>query len=100
MIYHIAKNSEWSACANKGEYVPSDFDKDGFIHCSEDHQVEKVANWLFKGQKDLVLLKIDPTKLNARTIYESPSGTDEKFPHVYGPINIDAIVSVSPFACN
>lgn len=100
MIYHIAKKSDWSACANKAPYKPADFDKDGFVHCSDDHQVERVANWMFKGQKDLVLLKIDPTKLNARTIYESPQGTDEKFPHIYGPINLDAVVSVLSLPCD
>jgi len=100
VIYHIAKNDEWSACINKGQYTPADYDKDGYIHCSDDRQIKRVANWLFKGQKDLVLLKIDPTKLKARTIYESSQGTDEKFPHIYGPVNLDAVIKIIQLTCD
>ena len=100
MIYHIAEEDEWLACANKSEYLPKAYQKDGFIHCSDNHQIERVANSLFKGIKNIVLLKIDPTKLNARTLYESPQETNEKFPHVYGTINKQAIVKVSELTCN
>jgi uncharacterized protein (DUF952 family) len=100
MIYHIAEKDAWLTCINKSEYYQKEYQKDGFIHCSDGHQVEQAANWLFKGKKNLVLLKIDPTKLNSRTIYESPRGTSEKFPHIYGTVNKQAIVKVSELTCN
>jgi uncharacterized protein (DUF952 family) len=100
MIYHIAEKDEWSACIKKGEYIPKRYNEDGFIHCSDDGQIEKIANLMFKGKTGILLLKIDPTKLKAKTIYESPRGTDEKFPHIYGTINKDAVVKISELACS
>jgi uncharacterized protein (DUF952 family) len=101
MIYHIAKNSDWMKSKSTEQYTPADFEKDGYIHCSDDSQIERVANWLFKGQKDLVLLQIDPTKLKAQTIYENPyDKIAEKFPHVHGPINLNAVINVFPLPCD
>jgi uncharacterized protein (DUF952 family) len=100
MIYHIAEKDEWSACQNKAEYIPKRYNKDGFVHCSDDCQVERIANSMFRTKAEIMLLKINPTKLNARTIYESPQGTTEKFPHVYGTINKQAIVKVSQLSCD
>jgi uncharacterized protein (DUF952 family) len=100
MIYHIAEEDEWLACANKPEYLPKTYEKDGFIHCSDGHQIERVANLLFKGKKDLILLKIDPSRLSSQIIYESPQGTIEKFPHIYRTIDKQAIVRVSQLTCN
>ena len=100
MIYHIAEKNEWLACANKSEYLPGRYDNDKFIHCSDSHQIESVLNCMFKGKNNLVLLKIDPTKLTAQTIYESPQGANEKFPHIYGTINKNAIIKVFELKCN
>lgn len=100
MIYHIAEKDEWSACQDKTEYVPKRYNKDRFVHCSDDCQIERIANSMFKTRAEIILLKIDPTKLNAQTIYESPQGTDEKFPHVYGTINKQAITKVSELKRN
>jgi uncharacterized protein (DUF952 family) len=100
MIYHIAEKDEWSACQNKAEYIPKRYNKDGFVHCSDDCQIEQIANSMFKTRAEIMLLKIDPTKLIAQTIYESPQGSDEKFPHVYGTIDKQAIVKVSELKCN
>lgn len=63
-----------------------------------------VANALYRGRTDLVLLEIDPAKLRSPVRFEAPvahpggasvpAGRGERFPHVYGPINADAIVTV------
>jgi uncharacterized protein (DUF952 family) len=67
---------------------------------SERHQVVKVANYLHKGQENLVLLAIDTDKLISEVRYEQ-LGTDEPFPHIYGIINIiDAVVEVREFPPN
>ena len=76
------------------DYRGDTLGSEGFIHCSDAHQVLMVANSLFRGQSDLLLLSIDPTRLSAEVRYESPRGSTEVFPHVYGPLNRGAVVSV------
>jgi uncharacterized protein (DUF952 family) len=69
------------------------------MHLSEHHQVAYVANYLYKGQKDLVLLTVDADKLSSEVRYEK-LGTDEPFPHIYGTINLDAVVKAVDFPSN
>ncbi len=98
MIYHIAIQAEWDAQADGPTYVPARYRKDGFIHCSELQQLERVADYNFRGRSDLLLLEIAPTKLEPETRYEQ--GGREKYPHIYGPINKDAISRTVAVPCN
>ena len=110
MIFHITSRADWEAAQGKGEYTAESLQAEGFIHCSTIAQVLPVAEMFFKGQQSgLVLLVIEPTHLSSELKWEHPScgGTtapppgvpegDNKFPHVYGPINLDAIVNVHDF---
>ena len=45
----------------------------------------------------MVLLEIDPARLTAELLLEVPDGADQAFPHVYGPVDVDAVVSAEPF---
>ncbi len=90
MIYHIAVKSEWDAQASSPTYAPARYASEGFIHCSEMHQLEPVANRHFNGSTNLLVLELMPTKLDAETKYEQ--GGEERYPHIYGPINKSAIV--------
>ena len=98
MIYHIAIQGEWDAQANLPTYVPDRYRKDGFIHCSERQQLERVADYNLPGRSDLLLLEIMPTRLQPETRYEQ--GGWERFPHIYGPINKDAITRTVAVRCN
>jgi uncharacterized protein (DUF952 family) len=91
MIFHITTLTAWLSQKNQPGFAPSDFQREGFIHCSTHEQVQGVLDRYFQNQTDLVLLHIDETKLTAVVKYE-PSTIQELFPHVYGPINMDAIV--------
>jgi len=51
------------------------------------------ANALFLGRDDLVLLVIDPAKVGPAIKYEGAPGS-QQFPHIYGPLNLDAVVAV------
>lgn len=97
MIYHITSNSEWELAKTKGVYKTESLTEDGFIHCSTKDQVLGVANELFVGQTDLVLLGIDPTLVGATIKYEDLYETHQLYPHVYGEINLDAICAVIAF---
>ena len=67
------------------------------MHCSDAGQVAGVANFIFKGLDDLVLLEIDPDRVRARLQYDDVPGERAPYPHIYGPLNIDAVVKVRPF---
>ena len=98
MIYHIATKEEWEDQGAAAVYAPSSYAKEQFIHCSDLHQLESVANRYFPGREDLVILELMPTKLEPQTRYEQ-SGL-EKYPHVYGPVNKDAINREMSVQCN
>ena len=89
--------SEWEAARVLGDYRLDTLDSEGFIHCSTPQQVLGPANALYRGQDDLVLLVIDPARLTAELVYEDCYEAGEAFPHIYGPLNLDAVVRVVPF---
>ncbi len=108
MILHIARRAEWDSARTRGWYRPAAFEQDGFIHCSTLAQALATANRFFYGQRDLVLLHIDERKLAAPLRYESaapPAGSVEAepraglFPHLYGNLNLDAVMEVIEFPC-
>jgi uncharacterized protein (DUF952 family) len=96
IIFHITKHQQWELAKSVGFYRGDTLDSEGFIYCSTPKQIIKVANALFHGQKGLVLLCIDSEKVRARIQYEGPEG-GERYPHIYSPVNIDAIVRVLDF---
>ncbi len=100
IIHHITTSKEAEEAARTGSYRPRTYDADGFIHCSTRDQVIRVANFLFAGRNDLVLLTIDRTALTSEVRDENLEGGDELFPHVYGSLPWSAVVSVYPFPCN
>jgi uncharacterized protein (DUF952 family) len=101
-IVHIAARGDWEDALASGRYVPPGFDQDGFVHCSFVEQVVPVADAFFAGRTDLVLLVIDRGKLSAEVRVEEPvppTGSDDRFPHVYGPIEVDAVTDVVDLPC-
>jgi uncharacterized protein (DUF952 family) len=95
-IVRISERWQWQRVQQEGFYTDDSLEAEGFIHTSELHQVIEVANYLYRGQQDLVLLFIDTDKLTSEVRYEQ-LGTDEPFPHVYGLVNVEAVVSVVDF---
>lgn len=96
MIYHIVSKSDWQATELAETYRGDTLINEGFIHCSTIEQVVDTANVWFKGRTDLLLLTIDPAKLTAPLKYED-GGDGRLFPHVYGPIEKEAIIDVVAF---
>lgn len=108
MIYHITSRAAWSEARERGDYRAESLESEGFIHCSTEAQVVPVAHKYYAGQDQLLLLVIEPTLLDSDLKWEPPSGgappegvpEDDLFPHVYGPINLDAIVNVFDLQAN
>lgn len=97
-IFHITTRKEAAEGARSGEYVPSGFDAEGFIHCSYAAQVARVAEDRFRGRADLVLLEVDPAVLTCDVIDENLEGGTELFPHVYGRLPMST-VRIHDFPC-
>ena len=105
MIFHIVKKAEWLEALRRGTYEPESLKAEGFVHCSTFEQAAQTANRFFRGQSDLVLLCIEPQRLRADLRLERPANpSDERvnqlFPHVYGPINLDAVRKALDFPCD
>ncbi|MCK6581745.1 MAG: DUF952 domain-containing protein [Anaerolineales bacterium] len=104
MILHITSKQEWSAAQSRGEYTAPSLSAEGFIHFSTDKQAVNVANAFYRGRTDLILLVVDETKLDAELKWEAPAGPPAEniseadlFPHLYGPLNLNAVASVLNF---
>lgn len=96
-LYHITSREEWSQ--THSEYLPANFDKEGFIHCSYREQIVGSANKFFHGRHDLVLLQIDRAKITSNIVDENLEGGEIMFPHIYGPLPVNAVVQELDFAC-
>ena len=99
-IYHITTKPEATRATHTGVYEPAAFGREGFIHCSYPHQVLAVANRLFRGGHDMVVLEIDPAALGCRVVDENLEGGSELFPHVYGRLNMSAVTRIHAFPCD
>jgi uncharacterized protein (DUF952 family) len=95
-IFHITSAKSWEACLTLGQYTNESLQTEGFIHFSGKKQIVGTANRYYQGQKGLVLLKVAVGRLAPELKYEiAPNG--DLFPHLYGPLNLDAVEKVYPF---
>lgn len=108
LLLHITRLRDWEEAREVGGYTPPSLRADGFIHLSSASQVVSVANAFYRGQTDLVLLVIDSDKLASPVKWEAPVHPEaageapppddaQEFPHLYGPLNLDAVVRVLDF---
>lgn len=108
-IYHIATKKDLKTRTKDGAYIPEGFDSEGFIHCSGE---PSVAMLILKDyftelaqSEEILILEIDTSKLEADFKFEAPVPKPEVekshvkdgilFPHIYGPLNINAVSGVS-----
>src|SRR6476646_8318441 len=95
-VYKICPEAALQEARKSGRFDGSADDaRDGFIHLSVGHQVTGTLAKYFAGQRDLVLLAVDPERLGEQLRWE-PSQGAELFPHLYGPLYLDYIISVDP----
>jgi len=95
-IYKICTAAEWREAGRAGAYGGSEVDRrDGFIHFSTAEQAAETAAKWFAGQRDLVLVAVDSGALGDRLKWE-PSRGGALFPHLYGPLDVKAVLRVDP----
>ena len=93
-IYKICKSAMLQEARGRGRFDGSADDaRDGFIHLSARHQVAGTLAKYFAGQRDLVLLAVDPDRLGAGLRWEKSRG-GELFPHLYGPLDLDHVIRI------
>lgn len=91
VIYHIADPNQWEQAQVSRFYTHPSLHSEGYIHCSTREQLEETANLYFADADQILILFIDPAKLEAELVYEAASRGGD-FPHIYGPVNISSIV--------
>lgn len=94
IIYHIATKEGWEQAKQDGNYVHSSLRDEGFIHCSLDQQVAGVLERYFSGQPGLIKLVIDTDRLTSKYVFDWSPSTADTFPHIYGPVNLDAVIDL------
>jgi glutathione S-transferase len=101
-VVHLALADEWEdAVATGGPYrrstIGRSLDDEGYVHCAFASQVAGVVGRFSRGREhDVLVLVLDPRRLDAELRVEDLSGTGEAFPHLYGPIPLDAVRRVTP----
>ena len=104
-LYHLALRPEWAAARREGVYRRStrgrSLEEVGFIHLSAAHQVEATAQRFYADLPagELMLLSLDPQRLAAaglEVVEEPAPGSGELFPHLYGPLPLEAVLLAQP----
>jgi uncharacterized protein (DUF952 family) len=90
-IYHLVAPQVWEQVTQK--YRADSLAREGFIHCSYAEQVAGSANRFYADAPGLVVLHINSSQLASPLTVEA-AASGELFPHIYGPINRDAVVKV------
>ena len=97
ILFHITDQFQWDKWQSEIFYLPAAFFSDGFIHCSTVEQVLAVAKKYYTDSPRLLLLKIDEERVSANIKFENLEGGEEKFPHIYGHLEKQAILGVATF---
>jgi uncharacterized protein (DUF952 family) len=103
VIFHILTPPEWERAQQVREIAPESLAVEGFVHCSTAAQVDGVIERFYADAGELVVVEVDPELLDADLRWEPPAHPDgsadtdadaaDRFPHVYGPIPLAAVVS-------
>ena len=98
MIFHLTDSARWAQSVSAGEHTGSsrgvELADEGFIHCSTAVQWPATVERFYADAADLLLLHIDESLLTAPLVFEQLGEAPEPFPHLYGPLNLDAVVRV------
>ena len=100
VLLHLISSDEWSSAKTASELRPESLSSAGFIHLSTPEQVHLPADRLYRGRDDLLLLHIDPARLDAPLRWESGVATDPEsmlFPHLYGALPVSAVINVTSY---
>lgn len=93
-IHHVVRAADWSPSAT--EYMPASLATEGFIHFSTAAQLDATVQRYYRDVHDLLVVTVAIDALAAELRWEDLAGTGV-FPHLYGPLNVEAVRDVSPY---
>jgi uncharacterized protein (DUF952 family) len=93
VTYHLVPSVVWDRQSDAPTYLPEDYERDGFIHCTNGlDELVAVGNRYYKAdQRQFRVLILDVSKVESPVRYDDPG---EIFPHIYGPLNTNSIVGL------
>lgn len=92
-IFHLANKADAQKLTTTESYHTASLDTEGFIHCCTADQLAGVIQRYYADAEELIVFSIDVAQLNAELVFENTMGGEELFPHVYGEINKQAVLS-------
>lgn len=98
MFYHVATRGEWREAREQGSFTPETLMTDGYIHNCRRDQILWVVERFYAGQIQMVILCIAEERLTAPWREEDLDDLGQTFPHIYGPLNLEAVVGVVPLS--
>jgi len=93
-IFHFITSSDLTRALSEADMRVPSLETQGFIHCSKLDQVLDVANYIAPYSEEMQLIEIDESLVSPEIKYENLDGGEKLFPHIYGPLNRDAIVAI------
>ncbi len=95
LTHHLVAEPYYESSAASADYTPEDFANDGFIHCTDgvENVIATANRYCREDDRAFIVLVIDKEKLDAEVKYED---AEQIYPHIYGPLNRDSIVSELP----
>ena len=95
ILYHLIPADDWEAQPADRPYVPADYTREGFIHCTRgDELLVVVANRYYRNDpRKLLVLVLNADAITSEIRYEA-AHDGVRYPHIYGPLNRDAIIEV------
>jgi uncharacterized protein (DUF952 family) len=102
LILHLMTADTWRAWQPGSSYRPPSLQTEGFVHCTAgDDLMLQVANRFYRSDDDLVVVALESADLGSEVRWEPPAHPDGSahgdgplFPHVYGPLEREAVVGV------
>ncbi len=91
--YHLVPAEEWEAEPD-APFLPAAYPQDGFTHLTHTaDDLLTVANMFYRADpRPYLAVHLALDRLTAPWRYDG----DPRFPHLYGPLNRDAVLAVRP----
>ena len=95
-IYLLSSQTEYQQALNEGGLVRDSLQSEGFIHASPKSQLNRLANKYYRDKKQPLILFVDKKLISCQVKWEPATGG--LYPHIYGPLNINAVTKVEKIA--
>jgi len=92
LIYLLMSPANYKAAMSVGQWAPASMASEGFIHASPADQLTRVANKHYREHPELMVVTLATDRIRSEVRWEPATGG--LYPHIYGPLNMDAVDSV------